>query len=96
MSSHVRATRGALSCHISVVVLYGVFAAYFAGVMVRLMLTFTPIVCCLGAIAISQTLTQNFSSDEPKVAKHSDKPTPVAKVEFICCCCLHIYSPVVV
>lgn len=64
-----------------VVVLYGVFAAYFAGVMVRLMLTFTPIVCCLGAIAISQTLTQNFSPEETKV-KHSDKPKVVAKVEL--------------
>eukprot|EP00800_Vazella_pourtalesii_P003576 TRINITY_DN1366_c0_g1_i12.p1 TRINITY_DN1366_c0_g1~~TRINITY_DN1366_c0_g1_i12.p1 ORF type:complete len:344 (-),score=81.68 TRINITY_DN1366_c0_g1_i12:70-1101(-) len=46
--------------------------------MVRLMLTFTPIVCCLGAIAISQTLTQNFSPEETKV-KHSDKPKVVAK-----------------
>ncbi|KAI6645644.1 Dolichyl-diphosphooligosaccharide--protein glycosyltransferase subunit STT3B [Oopsacas minuta] len=60
-------------------VLYGVFAAYFAGVMVRLMLTFTPIVCCLGAIAISQTLTQNFSSEEAKDTEHSNKPKPVAK-----------------
>ena len=38
------------------VVLYSISAVYFAGVMVRLMLTLTPIVCVLAAIAISHSL----------------------------------------
>uniref|UniRef100_H2ZLL4 dolichyl-diphosphooligosaccharide--protein glycotransferase n=1 Tax=Ciona savignyi TaxID=51511 RepID=H2ZLL4_CIOSA len=39
------------------VVLYAVFAAYFAGVMVRLMLTLTPVVCMLAGITFSATLS---------------------------------------
>ena len=38
------------------VVLYAVSAVYFAGVMVRLMLTLTPIVCILASIAFSRSL----------------------------------------
>ncbi|CAL8103791.1 unnamed protein product [Calicophoron daubneyi] len=36
------------------VVLYAIFASYFAGVMVRLILTLTPIVCVFSAIAFSR------------------------------------------
>ncbi|CAH8594761.1 unnamed protein product [Dicrocoelium dendriticum] len=36
------------------VVLYGIFASYFAGVMVRLILTLTPIVCVFAAISFSR------------------------------------------
>ena len=42
--------------HVHTVVLYAISAVYFAGVMVRLMLTLTPIVCVLSAIAISHSL----------------------------------------
>ncbi|RMZ87094.1 hypothetical protein DV736_g5685, partial [Chaetothyriales sp. CBS 134916] len=38
------------------VVIYAVLASYFAGVMVRLMLTLTPVVCCAAALALSQLL----------------------------------------
>jgi len=38
------------------VVIYAVLASYFAGVMVRLMLTLTPVVCVAAAIALSQIL----------------------------------------
>src|SRR5271163_1317130 len=38
------------------VVIYAVLASYFAGVMVRLMLTLTPIVCVAGALALSHIL----------------------------------------
>ncbi|CAO3622297.1 unnamed protein product [Cunninghamella echinulata] len=41
--------------HIFIIV-YSVFASYFAGVMVRLMLTLTPVVCVCAAIAISTLL----------------------------------------
>ena len=36
------------------VTLYAITASYFAGVMVRLMLTLTPVVCVLAAIAFSE------------------------------------------
>ncbi|CAG8538163.1 9265_t:CDS:2 [Ambispora gerdemannii] len=38
------------------VILYGITASYFAGVMVRLMLTLTPIVCVTSAVALSWLL----------------------------------------
>lgn len=41
--------------HIFVIV-YATFASYFAGVMVRLMLTLTPVVCVAAALAASQIL----------------------------------------
>jgi dolichyl-diphosphooligosaccharide--protein glycosyltransferase len=38
-------------------VLYGVTAAYFSGVMVRLMLVLAPAACCLAGVAVSDILT---------------------------------------
>lgn len=38
------------------VIVYAIFASYFAGVMVRLMLTLTPVVCICGGIALSTLL----------------------------------------
>ncbi|KAI8139787.1 Oligosaccharyl transferase STT3 subunit-domain-containing protein [Fennellomyces sp. T-0311] len=38
------------------VIVYGIFASYFAGVMVRLMLTLTPVVCICSGIAVSTLL----------------------------------------
>ncbi|XP_065882675.1 dolichyl-diphosphooligosaccharide--protein glycosyltransferase subunit STT3B-like [Dysidea avara] len=43
------------------VVLYAVSASYFAGVMVRLMLTLTPIVCVSASIAFSHSLDNYMS-----------------------------------
>lgn len=43
--------------------MYAVTAAYFAGVMVRLMLTFTPVVCVLAGIAFSNVF-EKFMFDE--------------------------------
>ena len=40
------------------IILYGTLAWYFAGVMVRLMLTLAPIACILGAIGLSAILTR--------------------------------------
>lgn len=42
-------------------VLYAVSASYFAGVMVRLMLTLTPIVCVSASIAFSHSLDNYMS-----------------------------------
>jgi dolichyl-diphosphooligosaccharide--protein glycosyltransferase len=38
------------------IILYGVTSVYFAGVMVRLMLTLTPVACILAAIGFSHVL----------------------------------------
>ncbi|KAI8904402.1 Oligosaccharyl transferase STT3 subunit-domain-containing protein [Gorgonomyces haynaldii] len=46
------------------VILYAVVGSYFAGVMVRLMLTLTPIVCVAAAIAMSKLLDTYMA--EPK------------------------------
>ena len=48
------------------VALYALSAVYFAGVMVRLMLTLTPVVCILAAIAISKTLNEYLVDELPK------------------------------
>ncbi|XP_005095974.1 dolichyl-diphosphooligosaccharide--protein glycosyltransferase subunit STT3B [Aplysia californica] len=48
------------------VVLYAIFASYFAGVMVRLMLTLTPVVCVLAAVAFSKTFEVYLKDDSPK------------------------------
>ena len=46
------------------IVLYAVSAVYFAGVMVRLMLTLTPCVCVLAAIAFSRLFELYLKEDE--------------------------------
>ncbi|KAG9080896.1 oligosaccharyl transferase stt3 subunit [Ceratobasidium sp. 370] len=70
------------------VIIYAVVASYFAGVMVRLMLTLTPVVCISAAIAISTLLDTYIDPEEPDTpaeptAKHtSDSDTnnkPAAK-----------------
>lgn len=48
------------------VIIYSVLASYFAGVMVRLMLTLTPIVCIAAALALSTILdTYVFAKNGP-------------------------------
>lgn len=47
------------------VIIYAVFASYFAGVMVRLMLTLTPVVCIAAAFALSKILDIYLVADLP-------------------------------
>lgn len=47
------------------IVIYAVLASYFAGVMVRLMLTLTPIVCVAAAMALSQILDTFTTAAQP-------------------------------
>jgi dolichyl-diphosphooligosaccharide---protein glycosyltransferase len=55
------------------IVIYAVLSSYFAGVMVRLMLTLTPVVCVAAAIALSQVLDVFLVAESPKVeSKPSD------------------------
>ncbi|CAO3646870.1 unnamed protein product [Cunninghamella blakesleeana] len=56
--------------HIFVIV-YSVFASYFAGVMVRLMLTLTPVVCVCAGIAIS-TLLDTYLNIVPNNTNSND------------------------
>jgi dolichyl-diphosphooligosaccharide---protein glycosyltransferase len=48
------------------VVLYSLSAVYFAGVMVRLMLTLTPVVCMLAGIAFSKLFELYLKDEDPK------------------------------
>uniref|UniRef100_A0A915CR64 Dolichyl-diphosphooligosaccharide--protein glycosyltransferase subunit STT3A n=1 Tax=Ditylenchus dipsaci TaxID=166011 RepID=A0A915CR64_9BILA len=56
------------------VILYGVTSIYFAGVMVRLMLVLAPIMCVMGGIAVSGTLT-SFIKNIDLGTTTTDKPT---------------------
>lgn len=47
------------------IALYAITASYFAGVMVRLMLTLTPVVCVLSAIAFSELFAQSLKEEDP-------------------------------
>lgn len=61
------------------VVIYAVLASYFAGVMVRLMLTLTPVVCIAAAMALSQILDTFLVADEP--VDPAEAPPPTKKDE---------------
>ncbi|KAI1908717.1 oligosaccharyl transferase stt3 subunit [Ophidiomyces ophidiicola] len=47
------------------VIIYAVLASYFAGVMVRLMLTLTPVVCVAAALVLSHILDTFLRLDSP-------------------------------
>ena len=55
------------------VIIYALVASYFAGVMVRLMLTLTPIVCVSAAVALSSVFDTYIDPMEPEVLD-GDKP----------------------
>jgi dolichyl-diphosphooligosaccharide--protein glycosyltransferase len=59
------------------VIVYAFMGSYFAGVMVRLMLTLTPCVCVAGAVAFSTLLDTYIDPTEPDV--DSDKVEAAAK-----------------
>ncbi|KAG1823127.1 glycosyltransferase family 66 protein [Suillus variegatus] len=49
------------------VIIYAVVASYFAGVMVRLMLTLTPVVCVSAAVALSTLMDTYLDPAEPSL-----------------------------
>ncbi|EHB08821.1 Dolichyl-diphosphooligosaccharide--protein glycosyltransferase subunit STT3B [Heterocephalus glaber] len=59
------------------VALYAISAVYFAGVMVRLMVTLTPVICMLSAIAFSNVfehyLGDDMKRENPPVEDSSDE-----------------------
>lgn len=65
------------------VIVYGLFGSYFAGVMVRLMLTLTPIVCVAAALAVSQILDTYLTphSPDPAQVQSASETTPKKAVK---------------
>jgi len=55
------------------IVLYAIFASYFAGIMVRLILTLTPVVCILAAIALSKTFDYYLYDETAKFSKLNEE-----------------------
>lgn len=62
------------------IVIYAVLASYFAGVMVRLMLTLTPVVCVAAAMALSQILDTFLVVQKPKEVPQANGNGDVAKI----------------
>ena len=64
------------------VIIYAVLASYFAGVMVRLMLTLTPVVCVASALALSQILDSYLVAESPdpdsQTNGNADNPKPAS------------------
>ncbi|KAH9940753.1 oligosaccharyl transferase STT3 subunit [Epithele typhae] len=59
------------------VIIYAVVGSYFAGVMVRLMLTLTPVVCVAAAVAFSSLLDTYIDPTEPEAVAGA----PVTEVD---------------
>lgn len=54
-------------------------AVYFAGVMVRLMLTLTPVVCILAAIGFSTTLDNYLDDKDEVIPREKSEAEPKKK-----------------
>lgn len=63
------------------VIIYAVMASYFAGVMVRLMLTLTPVVCITAAIAVS-TLLKTYA-DAAQPLEQSEAAAELANIDAV-------------
>jgi dolichyl-diphosphooligosaccharide--protein glycosyltransferase len=69
------------------VIIYSVMASYFSGVMVRLMLTLTPVVCVAAAIAFSSVLDTYIDPTEPDIPNNvknesgPSAPVPAAQTK---------------
>jgi len=57
------------------VIIYAAMASYFAGVMVRLMLTLTPVVCVAAAIALSSLLDTYLDPRVPDAVQPDESST---------------------
>ena len=61
------------------IVVYAVLGSYFSGVMVRLMLTLTPVVCVGAAMALSSILDTYLVIESPKVEEKANGNAEPAK-----------------
>lgn len=62
------------------VILYAISAVYFAGVMVRLMLTLTPVVCMLAGVAVSR-LVELFLKEEDRDDRNGNESNEESEEE---------------
>ncbi|PVU97755.1 hypothetical protein BB559_001926 [Furculomyces boomerangus] len=64
-------------------IIYAIFGSYFAGVMVRLILTLTPIVCILAGIAVSELFDTylDFSPNSKLAPQNPNKPKEKENIE---------------
>ncbi|ORX62087.1 STT3 subunit of Oligosaccharyl transferase [Hesseltinella vesiculosa] len=60
------------------IIVYSVFASYFAGVMVRLMLTLTPVVCICAGMALSTLLDTYLDMTVPEANPTAPSTSPAA------------------
>ncbi|PFH50957.1 glycosyltransferase family 66 protein [Amanita thiersii Skay4041] len=60
------------------VIIYAVMSSYFAGVMVRLMLTLTPVVCVASAVALSTLLDTYIDPREPEASNEKKSESETA------------------
>lgn len=65
------------------IVIYAVLASYFAGVMVRLMLTLTPVVCVAAAMALSQILDSYLVVQTPAATVNAKAKENGSSVEEV-------------
>ncbi|KAF6717296.1 Dolichyl-diphosphooligosaccharide--protein glycosyltransferase subunit STT3B [Oryzias melastigma] len=73
------------------VALYAISAVYFAGVMVRLMLTLTPVVCVLSAVAFSRVF-EHYLGDDAKKQSPPAEETGRTQGTFMIKCVLVLLS----
>lgn len=59
------------------VIIYAVVASYFAGVMIRLLLTLTPIVCVAAAVALSTLLDTYMEPSQPEESGTETHPAGI-------------------
>jgi len=64
------------------IVIYAVLGSYFAGVMVRLMLTLTPVVCVAAAMALSSILDTFLVTKTPEPPAQENGSADVAKTAY--------------
>lgn len=79
-------------------VLYGITAVYFSGVMVRLMLVLAPAACCLAALAVNELLRAccaGLVASEPQDGANGGV-TSSAPSSGCAACCLQTYLAQVV
>jgi dolichyl-diphosphooligosaccharide---protein glycosyltransferase len=65
------------------VIVYAAMASYFASVMVRLMLTLTPVVCISAAVAFSHLLDTYLDPTVPEEPKSEEENAPVSSSENV-------------
>ncbi|KAG6828501.1 hypothetical protein H0H92_007776 [Tricholoma furcatifolium] len=63
------------------VIIYAAVASYFAGVMVRLMLTLTPVVCISSAVALSTLLDTFVDPEQPESSDEVENDTSATNGE---------------